>query len=129
MVKYRGMVAGRKRGSYCACTLNASFNGNEYRQRWGPDPVRRSPATDIADYLCQAGLTLGEDSAVVPPSFRGLNVYHIGGATIALKYRFFINPREDEPAGGISLDMASNDPLDDVVDHLRRRFPYLELSE
>jgi hypothetical protein len=125
MVKYRGEVEGRRRGEYRTAELGAWFAKDEFLGKWGPDPMVASPARDIGGYLSRAGTFVDIESDNSRDRLCGLSVFHYAGATVSVKHIFFHN-FPYPAAGNVSVKLASNDPLDDVVEQLRKRFPYLK---
>ena len=124
MVKYRVVVDGRIRGQYETGELRARFSSREIQDGWGEDPTVSSSAYDINAYISRAGSCI-----TLMNRYRGerlcfLGTYHYAGATIVVDYTFLHKPL-DEDAGELSVKLVSNDPMDDVVDQLCRRFSYL----
>ncbi len=125
MVKYYG-PGGRRRGGYRLCKLGAWFSTVEFREKWGNDASSCSPAEDIGLYLKRAGRFVEGDDAGRGEYWCGLGVYHYGVATVALKYRFLKDVSGEKVAGNVSVNLVSNGLVEDVVDRLRKRFPYLK---
>jgi hypothetical protein len=126
MVKYYGEVQGKRRGEYRTAELGAWFAKDEFLEKWGSDPTIDSPAKDMDAYLSRAGRFVDVEGECTRERSSGLQVYHLGGATVAVKYMFYHDFSGHTTAGNVSVKVASNDPLDDVVGRLRQRFPYLK---
>lgn len=129
MVKYYGEVQGRRRGDYRSAELGAWFSTAEFLEKWGPEPtyvMDPCPARDISAYLSRAGEYVDAECDNSPECLSGLQVFHYGGATVTMKYRFYSDFSSHASAGNVSIRFASNDPLDDVVARVRERFPYLK---
>jgi len=126
MVKYYGEVQGKRRGEYRTAELGAWFAKDEFLEKWGSDPVISSPARDLGAYLRRAGICVDGSCDSSVEAFSGLDVYHFGGATVMVNYRFYGDLPSHFSAGSVSVKFASNDPFDDVVARLRKRFPYLK---
>jgi len=125
MVKYRGEVEGRRRGEYRTAELGAWFAKDEFLEKWGSDPMIASPARDMDAYLSRAGSYVDASCGSSQEASCGLNVYHLGGATVTVNYMFFDDLSDHSSGGLVSVKFTSNDPLDDVVRRVRERFPYL----
>lgn len=130
MIKYYGKF-GERRRKYTSAQLGAWFSTEEFLAKWGSDPMDASPAKDIGAYLSRAGRFVARKSIHRKGHFGGssrcgLDVYHYGEATVSLRYRFHTDLSGTDIAGNLSVNMVSIGPVNDVVERLGARFPYLK---
>lgn len=95
-------------------------------ERWGQQPVFSSPAKDMDKYLSRAGTFVCLESEYDTKHIRETYVYHYAGATVLVRFNYHKDPPEEWDAASLTLRLASNEPLDDLVDRLTKKFPYLQ---
>jgi hypothetical protein len=132
MSKYYGKSADQQRGEYSSRQLAATFSRDEFAELWGLDPGWGSPALDLRHHLRRTGLCLAMQSHSDASHLCGVDVYHLAGATVAVEYDFAFpaqqalrNAGDGDIYGRVAIRLASNDSFDDVVQRLRKKFPYL----
>jgi hypothetical protein len=125
MVKYYG-AAGNRVGEYRSAKLGASFSQEEFVERWGQQPVIVSPAKDMDKYLSRAGAFIGFENKYDAKHVHETYAYHYAGATVLMRFNYLENPPEEWDIANLTLRLTSNDSLDNVIENLMRKFPYLQ---
>jgi len=131
MTKYRGFVDGKQRGEYRSAQLRAKFE-NEDMARASGTWRSHTPFSELKAYLSRTGAFLDSHSEhykiETDESCDSDNAtYHYGGATVLVEYFEFTEGERRE--GEISVRIVSNDPVDDVIERLCRKFPYLNKNQ
>jgi hypothetical protein len=125
MVKYYGEANARV-GEYRSAKLGALFSAEDFLGKWGDRPVFASPAKDMDKYLSRAETFVGFESKNDVTHVHETYVYHYAGATVLMRFNYVENPPEEWDVANLTLRLASNDPLDDVVEKLVEKFQYLQ---
>lgn len=128
MVKYYG-EPGARLGKYRSTKLGVLFSTDEFLDKWGDRPAFDSPAKDIHAYLSRSGSFVSIEACQKKKHLSGSYVYHYGGATVVVNYSFLTSLSEAEEAGYVTVRLASNGPLDYVIERLHKKFPYLQQGE
>ena len=108
--------------------LRATFGKEELARIQGTEvPGLLSPFDDFDVYLWRAGTLLDKHSEYNKPHRLQSGTYHCGGATVHVEYDEYKDDQWHE--GIVTVTLVSNDPLDDVVERLCRKFPCLKKEE
>ena len=127
VTKYRGTVDRRQRGEYKSAQLQATFGKEALARIQGMEVGPQSPFEEFDAYLWRAGAALHKHCKYDKPHRLQSGTYHYGGATVQVEYDEYEDNQWHD--GTVTVTVVSNDPLEDVIERLCRKFPCLKKEE
>ena len=123
MAKYRGKHQGKSRGPYARAKLASTHTdpGEWEDTNW-----------HLHRYLSEKGCYLSGAEYDDESAFHDVGAYHLAGATVGKDSMCGKQGYRLDKGNYISLDLASNDNLDDVIEKIQKDFPLfkkLQLDE